>query len=352
MEIAMRLNGLLRNNNGRMRLALPNEGSQRLVGLDALRGIAALVVTFGHAATLTHTSLLTARTYLAVDLFFMLSGYVMAHSYEAKLAQGMRERDFIAARIRRLWPTMAVGAMVGLMSFWALGWWTMASPFAAAALFLQCLLFIPSLSGKGASFPLNFPAWSIFFEIFANVLHSLVLRRLNKVQLSLLAALCMIALLIFQQTPNPGGSTEDFYLGFPRAISSYAFGIVLQRLLRDRAIVPAWPGLAGLLAYLTLTHFFPTGLLIDWVFMAVVAPLCIITGLGNLPFQRTFSFLGALSFPLYAVHGPILMLMILWGYGLFASMAMSLVTAFAVMGLLRLFSARSRTNSPERSLLA
>ena len=47
---------------------------------------------------------IAAKGYLAVDLFFMLSGYVMARTYEPRMARGFSPAAFFLARYRRLWP--------------------------------------------------------------------------------------------------------------------------------------------------------------------------------------------------------------------------------------------------------
>src|ERR1700741_4639067 len=91
---------------------------ERLQGLDPLRGIAALTVLFGHAASLAENAHLTIRVHLAVDLFFVLSGYVMAHGYEKKLSQGLSEAQFLVIRFWRIWPTMAIGALLGVSLWW------------------------------------------------------------------------------------------------------------------------------------------------------------------------------------------------------------------------------------------
>jgi peptidoglycan/LPS O-acetylase OafA/YrhL len=62
--------------------------------LDAMRGIAAVSVVFYHAGI--HSGLpLLPHAYLAVDLFFVLSGFVIAHAYEEKLHHGMTVGKFM-----------------------------------------------------------------------------------------------------------------------------------------------------------------------------------------------------------------------------------------------------------------
>ena len=84
----------------------------RFVTLDALRGIAAIGVMLYHS--MPDSPLVIPGGYLAVDLFFVLSGFVIALTYEDKLRDGMTPREFLALRAIRLWPMLLVGAGLGI----------------------------------------------------------------------------------------------------------------------------------------------------------------------------------------------------------------------------------------------
>src|ERR1044072_6175275 len=122
-------------------------GRGALRGLGALRGIAAVLVLVGH--TSPQMGLHLGKLYLAVDFFFMLSGYIMARTYEARMHQG-RDIDFLVARVKRLWPTMAIGTllMIPLLNHFQF----------SHIFFVLGLLSIPALFGR-LVFPLNGPAW-------------------------------------------------------------------------------------------------------------------------------------------------------------------------------------------------
>ena len=89
----------------------------RLSGLDALRGVAAIMVVLLHVNHLAGDAGWFTAGYLAVDLFFMLSGYVLARTFDRRLESDLSAMDFLVIRLRRLWPVMAVGALLGLVSF-------------------------------------------------------------------------------------------------------------------------------------------------------------------------------------------------------------------------------------------
>lgn len=79
--------------------------------LDALRGVAALgVLVF-------HTSYGLPSGILAVDLFFMLSGFVIAFSYEDQLLHGLSVSEFALRRFVRLYPMILLGSIAGLLAF-------------------------------------------------------------------------------------------------------------------------------------------------------------------------------------------------------------------------------------------
>ena len=77
-------------------------------GLDGLRGMAALFVAMRHISFFHNLGV--HGGYLAVDLFFVLSGFVIANAYEARLASGLSAKRFLALRYVRLWPVYAAGA--------------------------------------------------------------------------------------------------------------------------------------------------------------------------------------------------------------------------------------------------
>lgn len=82
------------------------------VGLDGLRGVAAIMVVLFHAQGLNRVDLTFPSAYLAVDLFFMLSGFVIAHAYEKKLKSGLSVWRFFKIRAVRLYPLYLFGTIL------------------------------------------------------------------------------------------------------------------------------------------------------------------------------------------------------------------------------------------------
>jgi peptidoglycan/LPS O-acetylase OafA/YrhL len=91
------------------------DGRHQFVLLDGLRGVAALAVVVTHALYFFPP---TPMAYLAVDFFFMLSGFVLAHAYGERLRQGMTAGRFMAIRLIRLYPLYALGSALYLPFLW------------------------------------------------------------------------------------------------------------------------------------------------------------------------------------------------------------------------------------------
>lgn len=281
-------------------------GSSRLVGLDGLRGIAALSVVMLHAI-MAQTGSSQGNAYLAVDFFFLLSGYVMARTYEKRFCDNLGPIGFLRIRLRRLWPTMALGGAIGLVPLYGISGG--ADPEFLRAAFANFLL-LPAFA-FGLSFALNPPSWSIFFELLANLGHALALRRVPTWGLLVLCALLIPALAAIgmEYGLDVGSKSETFVFGLCRVGFSYTLGVALWRIWQDRPSFPVTPMFSFLAMPAIFIGTIPvSGIswLADLLFIAVVAPMMLAGGLAYDKPSRLASFGGAISFPLYAVHGPIL----------------------------------------------
>jgi len=304
----------------------------RLAGLDGLRGIAALSVLVSHLMPFL-TGDFRGNAYLAVDFFFMLSGYVMARTYETRLDGNLAPLTFMWLRFRRLWPTLFLGSLIGLP------WFLITIGTDHMLVVLASLLLIPTFTFNWI-YPLDGPAWSIFFELFANLMHALILRRLPTRTLALLAALMAVILIIpaSQLTLGVGNARPTFVFGFPRVIMSYSIGIILWRVWRDKPPIAVPP----IFAFLAMPVFFGTAIIANsntwisgYIFVLVLCPLAIAGGLRVTGSSRWMTTLGAISFPLYAVHAPILYDVELVGLHFGWGAALSLVLAWFVARLTR-----------------
>ena len=281
----------------------------RLAGLDGLRAVAAACVVVMHIhAIWAGFPDLAGYSYLAVDFFFMLSGYVMARTYEARLVNGYGSYRFLRARIVRLWPTMAVGAVLALPFVWR--------DHPDVETFLKIvipnLLLLPSFA-VAEIFALNVPAWSIFFELVANAVHGAVLCRVRTPVLAVLAALSLGALTVAAWHfggLDLGSQQGNVLGGLARVAFTYIMGILLWRLFGDRAPIPVPPLLAfvAMPVIFSLSYWLAAEIWwIDLAFVTIGCPLILWGGLRLRRFTRVATLAGAASFPLYAVHYPLLL---------------------------------------------
>jgi peptidoglycan/LPS O-acetylase OafA/YrhL len=309
------------------------EGSPRLYGLDALRGIAALCVVAFHAhGVFGGFPHLFAKGYLAVDFFLMLSGYLMARTSEPRLATGHPPLGFMVARYRRFWPMMALGSLIGVPYLWV-----RASDLAHfAPVLIANFLLMPWPLGR-LMFALNIPAWTIFFELAANTVHVFALRTLRIrtiAALALLAFVVTIAVLQSFGSLDLGARPENFLAGFPRIFLAYLIGILLHRL----GIKLRGPVQLGWLALITL----PAAMLGSWLssfggwqfdlgFVLLICPFTILGGLLITRPTRLGWFSGAISFPLFAVHMPVLEGMRELGFGVVAAVPAAIGGAIIIV---------------------
>ncbi len=307
---------------------------QRLVGLDAMRGIAALCVVGLHAhAVFGGFPEWFAKGYLAVDFFFMLSGYVMARTYEPRLAQGLGAARFFVARYRRIWPTMALGALLGLPMLAA----RVGDPWQFASILIANLLLLP-LPFDDELFPLNVPAWSIFYELFANYVHGTLAWRWGRAALiaAIVAAGALAAIAAAAHgNLDLGARAGTFFAGFTRALFAYLIGIGLWRWWQDQPTwpVPALPAIAAMPVILVAASALGLGSWpFDLAFVLLACPLLIAGGLRFRGASRLAVLSGQLSFPLYAVHYPVLLLGKSLGLGVVGSTLATLGVSLAVVG--------------------
>ena len=313
---------------------------KRLDGLDALRGIAALVVLLFHAWKFFGGTTAVAEGWLAVDFFFALSGFVMARTYEARMVDW---RGFMKLRFRRFWPMVLIGGSLGLpVLYFKLG-------VAAIPIALLNLAFIPFFF-DGDIFPLNGPFWSLFYELYANAAHALVFRRFRDKHLAIGIAVLAVSMAVLGNhfgSLNIGASPRTFVAGFARVLLPYLIGVLLYRRWRDEPPLRVPQVLTPmLLPILVIAASAVPGWMPQLAFVLVGVPLLLMGGI-RLQAGILGRWLGLISFPLYAVHVPILVLCRGFGIGEVAAIALALAIAWGVAWCLELPSRerKSRPNS-------
>ncbi|MGC4104061.1 acyltransferase family protein [Ferruginibacter sp.] len=310
--------------------------------LDALRGVAAITVVLFHILEIfsggDHVKQIINHGYLAVDFFFMLSGYVMAHAYDDRWGK-MTVKAFFKRRLIRLHPMIIAGMVIGAICFY----FQESSTFPNIAntsvgqmllVFIVGCTLIPvplsmDIRGWTEMHPLNGPAWSLFFEYIANILHALILRRLSKIVLSLLVVAAAAALVHLAVTSKTGDiiggwsvEPEQLRIGFTRLLFPYMAGMLLRRAIKVTEGKTNFLFAALLLiAVLSVpriggyTHLWANGLY-DSLSIICIFPIIIYLGaIGKITHQLTekvCTFLGDISYPVYIIHYPIVYILYAW----------------------------------------
>jgi peptidoglycan/LPS O-acetylase OafA/YrhL len=310
--------------------------------LDGLRGVASVIVVIFHTFEVysheDHAKQILNHGYLAVDFFFLLSGFVVAYAYDDRW-QKMSLGGFFTRRLIRLQPMVVMGSLIGAALFYLQAGpvypliagtpvWKM-----LLVMLIGCTL-IPlpvsmDIRGWQEMHPLNGPAWSLFFEYVANILYALVLRRLSNRWMSVLVFLAGVFLLHFAVSSPQGDviggwsiTAKQLNIGFARLLYPFLGGVLLMR-LNWRLNIRGGFAVCSLLLAAALClpragsplHVWQNGLY-DALCILLVFPLIVAAGAGSdesggWP-QRLSRFLGDLSFPLYITHYPLIYIQTQW----------------------------------------
>jgi peptidoglycan/LPS O-acetylase OafA/YrhL len=263
------------------------------------------------------------ESYLAVDIFFVLSGVVIANAYEKRLQSTLSIKHFIGLRLVRLYPLYILGCSVSVLAT-LLGAGNGKNTGHLGTLIPLSLLLIPNVAriGDGNPYPLNNPAWSLFFELVANVFYARFLSVLKAPRLALImfaSAACLAVSLYFKQSHNldMGWTIKSLFAGTFRVGYSFFAGVLLYRLFSSRASTEikgrfAAYALSGVLALVLALLTSSPGPAIqpyfDFVAVVVIFPAIVYLMLrvelagGS---ARLCKFMGATSYALYILHGPL-----------------------------------------------
>lgn len=316
--------------------------------LDGLRGVAAILVLWYHVfegyafAAGAPIIEMPNHAYLAVDFFFILSGFVIAYAYDDRIGKSMPLGNFFKRRLIRLHPMVVLGAVFGVITFLMQGsvqWDGTHVMTSAVMIALLCaMFFIPAvpgcyyeIRGNGEMFPLNGPAWSLFFEYIGNILYALFIHRFSNRTLTIWTALMGIGLGFFTLTDFSGygnlgvGWTLDatnFIGGLLRMLFPFSLGMLVFRHFKPAKIRGAFWICSLILFVLFHVPFIP-GLapicyngLFEMICITLVFPLLVWLGASGSTTDRFSSgvckFLGDISFPVYIIHYPLYYLFYAW----------------------------------------
>lgn len=327
--------------------------------LDGLRGVAAVLVVIYHLCE-QHWGTSQqpfSHGHLAVDFFFVLSGFVIGYAYDDRWAKGLTTWEFFKRRIVRLHPMVIAGAVVGLITglFWMNfepgGWGSVEKSFLPVMFICACCM-IPLTKG-GEMFMINGPQWSLFLEYVGNILYATVIRFLPKkvfYAFVSLAAAWLVYFLVFSDMTaasvtggdqgamrewlTSGGTlvggwsitTPQIWKGLTRLIFPFFGGMMLYRMGKFIHVKGGflWASLLLIVLFavptlgdLTTTEPFPgyhmtvnatpwMNGLYEAIVVIVMFPIIVSMGAGSPLTGKVISkvciFLGKISYPIYILH--------------------------------------------------
>ncbi len=316
--------------------------------LDGLRGVAALLVVFYHIfegfSFAGGGTLITVinHGYLAVDFFFILSGFVIGYAYDDRWKKNLTLKGFFKRRLIRLHPMIVMGAVIGCITFFIQGGvkWdgTQVATSAVMLALLLAMFFIPAypgasydVRGNGEMFSLNGPSWSLFFEYIGNILYALFIHRLSNKALTVLVILLGVGLSWFALSDVVGygmigvGWTLDglnFWGGMLRMLFPFTLGMLISRNFRPFKVRGAFWICSVILLVLFCVPYVeghsPVCLngVFEMVCIVVIFPMLVCLGASGQTTDkrstRICKFLGDISYPLYAIHYPLMYLFYAW----------------------------------------
>lgn len=276
--------------------------------LDGLRGVSALVIVIFHGIGSTAFK----NGYLMVDLFFIISGFVISYSYDERFESGYRNRDFLRARFIRLYPMIFVGALFssalsyGIILSAKHPDLDFRSTTIANLLSFLCLPYWSSNSSDDI-FPTNTVLWSLFFEIMLSVLYCFA----RKWSFFLLLIISIISLLTVMSYSLGGQAIGNFWLGVPRSVLGFFIGMMLFRLTKKYHFYYGF-GIftsAILIIFISNMNVDIKGINLSFIFLifSILVFFCA-QNADNVNSLRLCRLLGDLSFPMYVLHRPFLIL--------------------------------------------
>jgi peptidoglycan/LPS O-acetylase OafA/YrhL len=285
--------------------------------LDGLRGVGAFMVVMRHVPGF-FGPIRVPESFLAVDLFYLVSGFVVAHAYGERLKAGGFLKAFMKTRLIRLYPLyfigMAIGLVVALLSLIndPRSFWTAPKLLEAVVLGLFMFPRLPGVAANGST--LNGPTWTLLPELIANLAYALLIRFMGVRLLAIILIACGAGLILAElqfHTLDVGYSPDDQWTALVRVGYSFFAGVLLFRYFGKKEQTSEWAAWACLAALAFLLGFAPGKAEIAYYELGVVLlgmPALVVVAARFEPRTlsgRLFSYIGLVSYGVYIVHQPL-----------------------------------------------
>lgn len=320
--------------------------------LDGLRGVAAAMVVAFHLLEAhsggNHLNQIINHGYLAVDFFFMLSGFVIGYAYDDRWNR-MSMGTFFKRRLIRLQPMVVMGSIVGAALFWfqKAPCYPAMEGVSVGALLLVMLLgctLLPlplkwDIRGWMEMHPLNGPSWSLYYEYIGNILYALFIRKFSKTALTVLVAIAA-CFTVHRCLTAPAGDIvggwalnwEQQYVGLVRLMYPFFGGLLLSRLgwlIRIRKNAFGWCSLM-IVVVLSVPRiggedgYWMNGLYEAFCIICIFPVIVSMGAGGRITGRRSAAvckFLGDISYPVYITHYPLVYIYTAWAFNRQATLA-------------------------------
>lgn len=357
--------------------------------LDGLRGVAAVLVVVYHLfETYFHggADQPLNHGYLAVDFFFVLSGFVIGYAYDDRWDR-MSTWNFFKRRLVRLHPMVIFGTFFGALMYYFgdcpdFPIIKETAPWLVLIVMLWGFTMIPmgtgmDVRGWGETNPLDGPAWSLQWEYLANVLYALIFRRIGKIALSVCVVLFAVMTVILCLNLDVTGflaardyasytviggwalTPDQLQIGLTRLLYPFFCGLLLSRmgwLIKVRGgfwwcsllivvvLAMPWMGMG------TTGDARWTNGLYEAVCILFAFPLIVSIGAGSSVIGGKSAainkFLGEISYPIYITHYPLIYMQMGWvrahadaplGQHIFVAASILILSIFVAYGAYKLY---------------
>ena len=293
--------------------------------LDGLRGTAAILVVIYHLFEAYYpvpANHPMHHGYMAVDFFYLLSGFVVGYAYDDRWGR-MSVKEFIKIRLVRLHPLVILGTLIGAVAFWF-------DPYTNGAQHLSILkltgvmlisftlLPAPDIRGWGETHPLDGPCWSLLQEYIANLIYAFFGRKMTKTVLWVIVVISAIVLTItaaWHGDVGTGWSFGTFWIASVRMMFPFFAGLLLFRSGKLLRVPMAYSVCSLILIVLFFLPTFKYNGLYEAACIIIAFPIVVAAGAGGEikgRWAKLCKFSGDISYPIYITHYPFIYIYTMW----------------------------------------
>ncbi|HTQ65769.1 MAG TPA: acyltransferase [Puia sp.] len=293
--------------------------------LDGLRGTAAILVVIFHLFEAYFPVMANHpmhHGYLAVDFFFLLSGFVVGYAYDDRWSR-MSTWEFFKIRLVRLHPLVILGTIIGAICFWF-------DPFTNGAEHTQLIKLIgvmllsftllpaPDIRGWGETHVLDGPCWSLLQEYIGNIIYGFFGRKMTKTALWILVIISGIALIIvatWRGDLATGWGYNTIWIAFVRMMFPFFAGLLLFRSGKRIHMPHAYIFCSLLLVVLFFMPTFKYNGIYEAACIIIAFPVIVAAGAGGEirgRWLKLCNFSGQISYPIYITHYPFIYIYTMW----------------------------------------